>query len=135
IYPLDGEGGPNQVFGPPRLCDQPKLGYSSDKFVVGCNLFDSADTYHGALLMVANKAQGLAGVSMSEDEYAPNTSVVSLVPAQNMTAGVPTAYVAFNENPNVAAAGVLAITGLPKSTSVAQHDVAMSATSAPPAAP
>src|SRR5207302_7629161 len=56
IYPLDGEGGPNQVFGPPRLCDQPKLGYSSDKFVVGCNLFDSADTYHGALLMVANKA-------------------------------------------------------------------------------
>jgi len=136
IYGMDAEGGPGQVFGPPALCDQPKLGYSADKFVIGCSLFNTNGSFRGAIIMVGNKSEGLAGANMAEDETFPNTSLFGLVPAQSFQTGLADAYVAFNEDKlGTAATGVVGIFGLPHSTTFTQHDIAMTATSAPPLAP
>ena len=72
------------------ICDQPKLGFSSDKFVIGCTLFNNPfnPTFVGAFLIVANKAQGLSGTSIKESSFGPNTSAFGLVPAENMSSGL-----------------------------------------------
>ena len=140
IYVIDVEGPQSQNF-TPMLCDQPKLGYSSDKFVIGCNLFDFSRTFQGGMVMIANKAQGLTGANLVEDEFV-NMSRFAPVGAVNLTGGVATAYATFNESlTGTAATGVWTFTGtvtgdstsdLPK---IATHSVAMPATAAPPSAP
>ena len=143
IYGMDVE---SSVFFPPTtsaICDQPKLGFSSDKFVIGCSLFslvNSSPVFQGALLMVGTKAQGLAGVNMDEREFGPNTSAFGLVPAQNLTGGVAAAYVAFNLSDNgsgTAATHVTTVTGTPTANNLLLSDknVAMGFTAFPPPAP
>jgi hypothetical protein len=103
-----------QVYGSPSLiCDQPKLGYSSDKFVIGCSNFDSAAHFTGGVIIVASKTQGLAGAAMNIGQTAQSASRFGLLPTQNMSAGAP-AFVVFNQSPAaVAAAGLITITGDP----------------------
>jgi hypothetical protein len=122
-----------------QICDQPKLGYSADKFVIGCSLFNSSSVFQGATVIVAAKSQGLAGASMIVGSTAPDTSLFGLVPAQNLGPGA-TAYIAFNQNPLPAAAGLITVTGNPanglNTVSVsATASVPMNATNVPPAAP
>ncbi len=129
IYMMDQENG--------QICDQPKLGYSSDKLVIGCSLFDLANAFNGALIMVGTKSQGVAHVNMDEDFYGPNTSAFGLVPAQNQSSGA-AAYVVYNDNPIAAAAALLSISATPSNvggTHLAAFSVPMPATTAPPNAP
>lgn len=119
------------------ICDQPKLGFSSDKFVIGCSLFSPSmnPVFQGALLMVGSKAQGLIGTTMKVTFFGPNTSAFGLVPAENMNSGISTAFVVFNNNGT--ATSVLRITGDPKlgTASLTRNNLAMTATSMPPPAP
>jgi len=137
IYPMDVE---NATFGTPGLlCDQPKLGHSADKFVIGCSLFDSSATFQGALLTIGSKSQGLAGASMNVFQFGPNPDAFGLVPAQNLNPGIAAAYVTFNlSGAGTAAAAVITLTGNPATAStigLAQTNVPMNATAFPPAAP
>jgi hypothetical protein len=122
------------------LCDQPKLGYSTDKFVVGCSDFNSSSIFQGAVTIAASKAEGLAGTSITTFSTPPDPSEFGLVPAQNLDSlSGTTAYMAFNENPTAAGAGVIRVTGTVKNgtstVSLSAASVPMNATTMPPAAP
>ena len=138
IYPMDFEGPlPNFT---PYICDQPKLGYSADKFVLGCSLFDATNTFAGALLILGTKAEGLNAVGMHEAEFGPNTAAFGLVPAQGIDGGTGAAYVAYNLSDNglgTAATHVVTVTGTPTANNVALADnnVTMNFTHFPPSAP
>jgi len=95
------------------LCDQPKLGYSSDKFLIGCTAFNvniaPPNDFIGGVLIVASKTQALAGQTVTIGLTSPDINLGGLVPAQNMQSGKP-AYIVFNES---TAAGLITITGDP----------------------
>lgn len=125
------------------LCDQPKLGYSSDKFVIGCTDFDLQQPpnsqFQGAVMIVASKTEALAGKTVAYGWHGPDTSLFGLVPAQNTTAGKD-AYVVLNlfdtQNPRYE---LFTITGDPAaglSHVILFYDVhfLMAATSVPPLA-
>jgi len=86
------------VNGTNLLCDQPKLGYSADKFTVACSDYDDNLTFYGGALIVASKSQGLAGVMMTIGWAGPYANVFGVVPAQNLGAGSP-AYMVENLSP------------------------------------
>jgi hypothetical protein len=140
IYVMDLEGPlPNFT---PYICDQPKLGYSADKFVLSCTLFDSTNTFAGAWLLVGTKAEGLNAVSMHENGFGGpgGTQAFGLVPAQGMDGGIGAAYVAYNLSNNglgTAATHVVTVTGTPTANNVilANNNVAMNFTHFPPSAP
>lgn len=95
------------------ICDQPKLGYSGDKFLVGCTDFNSANAVVGGVVIVSSKTQALAGTTMTTGQTAPNSSLFGLVPAQNYGPDS-TGYVVFNRSHSgIAAAGIITVTGDP----------------------
>src|SRR6266849_8776505 len=76
------------------LCDQPKLGYSYDKFLVACTEFDHLGHYYDGVVIYTSKTQGLAGGQMAIGGVM-SKSLFGAVPAQNLSAGNP-AYVVEN---------------------------------------
>lgn len=78
------------------FCDQPKLGYSTDKFVIGCSDFDAGGGFRGGVIIVLSKSQALAGASsLAIVTSTPDPGVLAPVPAQ-MTDGGATAFVISN---------------------------------------
>jgi hypothetical protein len=129
VYLVDHQSG--------LVCDQPKLGYSSDKFVVGCSDFNSSG-FQGGVITVTSKAEGLAGSNITIVNSTPNAARFGMVPAQNLDASA-TAYIAFNQNPAPAAAGLIKLTGTlangAGTISLTTASVPMNATLPPPTAP
>ena len=138
VYPVDGEG--PSLGGPGLVCDQPKIGVSSDKIGVACSLYNTTPAFTEGLLMIMSKSRAIAGLSLHESQFVDPT-FFGMVPAQNMTAGVTTLYVAENlDTAGVAdATGVMVVTGnVTTSASYAHltpHTIAMTPTNVPPAAP
>jgi hypothetical protein len=93
------------------LCDQPKLGYSDDKFVIACTDYDVYGTDFGGVLIVASKAQALAHMTMAFYASAPDVAIFAPTPAQNLSTGT-TAYLIENQAP-VPAATLWTVTGDP----------------------
>lgn len=97
------------------LCDQPKIGYSTDKFMITCTTFNvnvaPPDDFIGGVLIVASKTQALAGQAVTIGVTNPMSFLASLVPAQNMESGN-LAYIVYNASTE---AVLIAITGDPAS--------------------
>ena len=71
------------------LCDQPKLGYSGDKFDLACTDFADTNAYYGGVGIVTSKSQGLAARTMTVGVAGPFNDVFGVVPAQNLGAENP----------------------------------------------
>jgi hypothetical protein len=122
------------------LCDQPKIGYSADKFIAACTDFDHNGFFVGGVLIVASKTQGLAGASMTVGFLPPTQDTFGVVAAQNVSAGLPAFWVQNNSNgpfPS-AATRFFAATGDPAAglggVFIGNVDVPMTATTIPPRA-
>ena len=85
------------------LCDQPKLGYSSDKLIVGCTDFNLSlsppNDFIGGVIIAVNKSRALAGATVLVGYYGPKPGLFGLVPAQNVDPGQ-RGYVVFNFGPD-----------------------------------
>ncbi len=79
-------------------------------------------TFQGGVIVVTNKSQGLAGVTMAMATTGPDPSLYGVVPAQNMSPGT-TAYAVENHPTGTANAGLLTITGDPASGPVTFNGV------------
>jgi hypothetical protein len=117
------------------LCDQPKVGYSSDKIVIGCTDFLASPPPVGGVIVVASKAQALAGRPLTLRQHGPDPELFGMVPAQNMDSGKP-AYIVLNVNE--ANAGLITITGDPAAGAIGLTGVLVpltAPTTIPPLAP
>jgi hypothetical protein len=71
-----------------HYADEPWLGVTSDKITVSSNLFDiDTSSFVGQQTRVYNKAQMLAGDSVTVTVYPTTTSLFAVRPAQHMTTG------------------------------------------------
>jgi hypothetical protein len=121
------------------LLDQPNLGVNSDKVTAAANDFDFSQTGApsvGAELVIANKAQMVAGTPLSVSRRHDNNAF-SYAPAVSRSATT-TAYAPFNNaTANPQALSVVAITGVPGTSAVtyAQTNITMCARPTCTAAP
>ncbi len=117
-----------------QLHDQPKVGVSDDKVVISWNDFCCGilGTFRGAETFVLEKSTLLTGAVTPVYFVGPTPSQSSPVPAQSMTS-TPIELVTYN---GTTFAGVLEISGHPAANNVviAETDLPIPATSAPPAA-
>ncbi|MFE6834810.1 IPT/TIG domain-containing protein [Streptomyces sp. NPDC057705] len=71
------------------LQDQPKLGYSADKVTLSWNNYDLTTTprdFLGVVTVIVNKADLLAGGTISFTTFAPDTNQFQVVPATSLSA-------------------------------------------------
>lgn len=126
-----------------QLCDQPKLGYSSDKIIVGCTDFNLRNSppydFTGGVVIAVNKSRVLAGLTALVGNYGPDSSLYGLVPVVNVDPG-PLGYIAFNVGPNAGLfyAGLVTVAGNPQAgfsfSNLGGTTIPMAATAVPPPA-
>ena len=126
------------------LCDQPKIGYSSDKLIIGCTDFNVnlAQPFVGGVIIAVNKSRTLAGATVLVGNYGPKRGLFGLVPAQNVDPGQ-RAYIVLNYglDPTIRAqfdAGLITIDGNPQAgfgpSNLNGFLIPMTATTVPPGA-
>lgn len=120
------------------LCDQPKIGYSSDKLMVACSDYNvqvTPNVFVGGVIIVTSKTQALTGAALTLGHIGPDASLFGLLPAQNMEAGQRGFIVANNGT----TAGVAFVDGNPalgfSQVAFNGFSVAMTPTTVPPGAP
>jgi hypothetical protein len=128
------------------ICDQPKLGYSSDKLIIGCTDFNARfsppNDFVGGVIIAVNKSRVMAGATVLVGHYGPDLTLFGLVPAQNVDTG-PRGYVVFNYGLDTSTskfdAVLITVDGNPQAgfglANLHGYLIPMSATTIPPNAP
>jgi hypothetical protein len=128
------------------ICDQPKIGYSSDKLIIGCTDFNlrfaAPNDFIGGVIIAVNKSRATAGATVLVGKYGPQSAFYGLVPAQNVDPGQ-RGYVVFNVglagNPAKFSAGLIDVDGNPQAGfglgNLTPNLITMAATTVPPGAP
>jgi hypothetical protein len=127
-----------QIVNVAGVCDQPTLGYSSDKVTVGCNeytfspTFPNNPTFQGTDTVVASKADLTAAAALHTIAFGLDNTQFTVEPVTSLTSTTTQFLVASG---NVGLSWVEAITGVPPAaTTLFKQSVGIVPLSLPPSA-